>query len=215
MAMQVVIDGSVSAKSVRQTVPARGAPGSKPRTRPNIHPGGLHEEPALAARQGTRINLGEPGIQVIVDDDHLEVRVIGILRESETEVTDRFGKTFGAGVGEVLESDGELAEEFADTELRHAQFGPKRRDRGGNLGRFDHETCLCQLGKRLVDLLGGDAWTQGSDDLIGCATAVDQWNDQPGDGIADEGGAILAQKRHSLIGHDLGVVASADMRADG
>jgi hypothetical protein len=169
----------------------------------------------LVALPGARVYCGEPRVQVIVDDDYLEVRLIGITRQTETEVGDRFAQTFRAGVGEVLEPDGELTEDFADPELRYSQFGPKRRDRGGNIGGFDHETCLCQLGKRLVDLRGGDGWTQGSDDLVGCAASVDQGNDEPGDGIADKGGSILAHERHSLIGHHLGVVASADKRADG
>src|SRR6185312_10199961 len=100
MAMQVVIDGPISAKSVCETVPTRSAPRNEPRTRPNIHPCGLHQEPSLVALPCARVYCGEPPVQVIVDDDYLKVRLIGIIRQTETEVGDRFAETFGPSVGE-------------------------------------------------------------------------------------------------------------------
>ena len=101
-------------------MPARSVSRHEPRARPNVDPGGLHQKPVLTARPGASVYVREPRIQVIVDDDDFDVRLIGIVRQTETEVTDRFVQIIKAGAGKRLAPDGEPIEDFANAELRYA-----------------------------------------------------------------------------------------------
>jgi hypothetical protein len=212
--MQVIVDGTISANLVGEAMPACRVARHEPRSRPHVDAAWLYQEPPLATPPRTGVYLVQPGVQVIVNDDDFEIRLIRVIGDGETKVTDGVVKAVQAIVDQGLEPDGETVEHLANSKLGYANLGPEHRDRRSDARRFDHEASLCQLGKRVIHLPPGHSRGEEAGYFLGAAMPIQERDDMLSNRVANERRPILTNERHGIARHYLSVVPSADERAN-